>query len=125
VLDRLDDPTADASAGRRWASRTPRLVPLAAGIALAVLVAVLWVALPGGHLEPSEIDRLAAERSRIAAELEALRREADDTPVIYLGGDDQVDLVLDLDHLARSGVVPRRDTDPRRSPRADVRPATY
>lgn len=136
VLDRLDEAPSHHPVARRWAARPSRLVPLAAGLALAVVVAALWVASLGqGSLEPAEIDRLAAERSEIEAELEALRREADDTPVIYLGGDERVDLVLDLDHLARSGALPHRAmNDPARNDpafgrgratRADVRPATY
>lgn len=133
MLDRLDDDApAGSSLGRRWATSIPRLAPLAAGFALAVVLATLWVASSGssGRLEPSEVGRLAAERSQIENELEALRRQADDTPVIYLGGDERVDLVLDLDHLARSRATAGRATDPpalgrSRSTRADVRPATY
>ena len=49
------------------------------------------------------LERLQAERARLAAELQDLKQMADTTdPVIYLGGDDRVDLVLDVGRLARN-----------------------
>jgi hypothetical protein len=65
----------------------------------------------------ARLERLQAERARLAAELQDLKQMADTTdPVIYLGGDDRVDLVLDVGRLARD----QRD---RRAGR--IEPATY
>lgn len=50
----------------------------------------------------ARLEHLEAERARLVAELQELKRMAGDgEPVIYLGGDDQVDLVVDVGRLAR------------------------
>ncbi len=65
----------------------------------------------------ARLQRIEVERARLSAELQELKRMADtDEPVIYLGGDDRVDLVLDVGRLAR-----RRESGP--APR--VEPAAY
>ncbi len=47
-------------------------------------------------------ERIEAERARLATELAELKRMAGaGEPVIYLGGDDRVDLVVDVGRLAR------------------------
>lgn len=61
-----------------------------------------------------KIQRLLAERQAILAELQQFRRETEAVhPVLYVGGDESVDLVVDLAAVAR-----RRPVD-------SVRPAAY
>ncbi len=103
----------------------------AAAVVLAGLLAAGGVALSrlaggseaGGAIPAApasrraRIERFEAERAHLAAELQELKRMADtEDPVIYLGGDDRVDLVLDVGRLARQ----YRDDDGRR-----VEPAAY
>lgn len=109
LLDRLGE-AAPAGTGRG----IPATLRLAAA-ALLLGVGLLGVLAAGGVLPgvgpapaPGEARRAAleAERARLAAELAELRRlttelERDSAPVLYLGGDEEVDLVLDLGRLAR------------------------
>lgn len=109
VLRRLGE-TAAAGAPRRL----PAVLRLAAA-ALLVGVGLLGVlaagrALPGAGPGPAPAEArreaLEAERARLEAELDELRRlttelREDSAPVLYLGGDEEVDLVLDLGRLAR------------------------
>lgn len=121
VLARLDEPPPRAV---RW---RPALVTLTA---TAALLAVVLVPLtlrapapapaPAPNAEPSlapasatgdpaagqapgpRLERLRREREQLATELAQLRREAArPLPVVYLAGDEQVDLVIDLAELAR------------------------
>lgn len=87
----------------RWAT--------AATLAAAAVLAgsISWSGAAGGRAAERErrtrIEALEAERLRLAAELEEIRRLAsslrEPAPVLYLGGDDEVDLVIDLDRLAQ------------------------
>jgi len=109
VLDRLGE-AAPAGTSRN----APGALRLAAA-ALLVGVALLGALAAGRILPeagpapaPAEARRAAleAERARLAAELAELRRlttelREDSSPVLYLGGDEEVDLVLDLGRLAR------------------------
>jgi anti-sigma factor RsiW len=107
VLGRLDA----GGAGRPALRRRP-----AAALAAAALAAV---AIPAGLLVEEAADRrkaaearrmleeIRAEHSRLASELE----ELSEPPVIYLGGDENVDFVLDLRRVPEAG--------------GEVRPATY
>lgn len=65
--------------------------------------------------DSARIEALETERLRLAAELDEIRRLAaslrEPAPMLYLGGDEEVDLVLDLDRLAqgrpgRAGATP-------------------
>lgn len=109
----------------------PRWRTAAAAAALAVLLAAVGLALfhlagapaPGDASAAApasrraRIEQFEAERARLAAELQELKRMADtEDPVIYLGGDDRVDLVLDVGRLARR----YQDDEGRR-----VEPAAY
>jgi hypothetical protein len=121
VLAGLD--RAPAAARRR----PPLAVAAAATLASLGLGALVWALLSSGQLaglpdrpgpEPSRRARLEAletERARLAVELAEIRRLAEEpTPVVYLGGDDEVDLVLDLGRLARerpAGPSPTRPVD--------------
>ena len=110
VLDRLGE-AAPAGTARR----VPEALRLAAaallvGVALLGVLAGGRVLLPGAGSAPAPAEArraaLEAERARLEAELAELRRlttelERDSAPVLYLGGDEEVDLVLDLGRLAR------------------------
>jgi hypothetical protein len=108
VLDRVGEP---ARARRVWSA--PLRLAAAALVVAAGLLGVLAAGriLPGaGSPAPAEARRqtLEAERARLEAELAELRRlttelREDSAPVLYLGGDEEVDLVLDLGRLARDG----------------------
>lgn len=99
----------------------PRQLVLAAalflGIALTPLALHLRQPEPGaaGSEPPArqaQIDQLRQQRAELARELAELKDLAEgDLPLVYLAGDDQTDLVLDLEQLAR------------RRPAGDVRPA--
>lgn len=77
---------------------------LALGAAAILLLTVLFAPLARERStseDPdalaSEADSLRQEYKKIQAELEALEARAErEAPIIYLGGDDDVDLVLDL-----------------------------
>jgi hypothetical protein len=107
-LDRLDE----APQPRRWLWQ-PRLAAAAVTLAVALAGAGL---LQHSRMEAERAARVAraeqvlrelrAEHGRIKKEIEALP----ESPVVYLGGDEQTDLVIDMRQ------VESRD---------DVRPATY
>lgn len=99
----------------------PHRLRLAAASAVTALVlagAVAMLSTPGRERasEPERAARLrtlAAERDRLADELAEIRRlSREPLPVVYLGGDESVDLVVDpqvLSELARRG----RNENPR------------
>ena len=107
-LDRLDE--APHPRPQRW---QPRLAAVAATLVIALAAAGL---LQHSRMEAERAARVAraeqtlrelrAEHGRIKREIEALP----ESPVIYIGGDEQTDLVIDTRE------VENRD---------DVRPATY
>lgn len=90
---------------------------LVLGIALTPLALHLRQSGPeAARLQPparqAQIDQLRRERAELARELAELKALAEgDLPLVYLAGDEETDLVLDLEQLAR-----------RRSA-GDVRPA--
>jgi uncharacterized protein YlxW (UPF0749 family) len=110
VLARLDALNQTPRQMVRW---QPRLAAAAATLALALAAAGL---LQHSRMEAERAARVAraeqmlrelrAEHGRIKKEIEALP----ESPVVYLGGDEQTDLVIDMRQ------VESRD---------DVRPATY
>ena len=110
VLDDLD------AAGRRRAGR-PWLLAAAAAAAAALVVGI-WL-VPQGDPPPVPAETLALqeEHRRLVEELAelkaSLRQGRAAAPVLYLGGNENVDLVLDL------GPVWAGETA------ADVRPAVY
>lgn len=109
VLDRLGEP---ARARPGWSAPlrlAAAALVVAAGL-LGVLAAGRMLSGTGPSPAPTEARRqtLEAERARLEAELAELRRlttelREDSAPVLYLGGDEDVDLVLDLGRLARDG----------------------
>ena len=103
VLSRLA--VAPARAPRR---RVPAWAAAAAAVAL--LIAALW----GGRaaLKVQRTAALRSETEELARELEALRQAAErPAPVLYLGGNEEVDLVLDLSTLPLAAAVPAPLTD--------------
>ena len=110
VLARLDAPPA-AAPYRRWQPR------LAAAVAVAVALASGLVY--NSRLEAERAARMAraqqvlhelrAEHGRIKKELAALP----DAPVLYLGGDEKTDLVIDMSQVRSSEST------------QDMQPATY
>lgn len=102
VLARLDQPDAARTRPRRaWA--------LAAALtlsAMAVFGGLRWQAESRAHQRDAaaraELAAMQLEHARLAAELEALRREPGSRPpVVLVGGDERAELVIDLDRLAR------------------------
>jgi hypothetical protein len=98
-----------------------RTAPRRAAVAVALSLLVFAVTVPLALQRTTmPADRLAAEatvteptldesRARLRAELEELKRQTEDLteswaassdPVLYVGGDDRVELVLDVDRLA-------------------------
>lgn len=86
TLARIDESSRSTSPLRRFAA--------AAAVALVVLSGAV------GHHEWRERQRVEAlreEHRRIAAELQQLKEEASEyQPVVYVGGDEKSDYVLDL-----------------------------
>ena len=99
VLARLDEPQAPA---RRWPAR---LAPVALSASLVLAVIVGTVIRDQRREEALEaVQALRAEHGRIERELQELSSAP---PVYYLGGDEDVDLVMDLRKVQPdSGVKP-------------------
>lgn len=111
VLARLDEP---ATAGPREARR-PRLAFAAAAVlALVVSAGLIRYEQSRDAARAAEarqaLQEIRAEHERLERELRALS----EPPVVYLGGNERVDLVLDLENIpAEAGPVPaayRSDT---------------
>lgn len=108
VRARIQREMRDGDRARR--RLTPVLVPAVAGLILVALVA-WWITGGSNPLPGIENPVTAADQQRARDRLEALRRERDElekqiarvrtllaeaSPVVYLGGTDHFDLVLDL-----------------------------
>ncbi|HSN85142.1 MAG TPA: hypothetical protein VL025_00225 [Thermoanaerobaculia bacterium] len=108
VLARLDEP------GRRPFAWWPRLA--LAGIPAALLVGGISVGLLGARpesLSPERaaearqiLDELRAEQERLEQDFQTLRG-TEDGDVIYLGGNEEIDLVVDMSNVPKGdGTVP-------------------
>lgn len=83
-----------------------RRVPLvaAASLTLALAGGAFAVRQMGEVREAHRLEQLRAERAAIAAELEELKRMTEAPPVVYVGGNDKVDVVLDVSQPAADAV---------------------
>lgn len=116
VLERLDAGTRQEAGarGRSWTA-APRLAAAAGLAALTVAALTLAAALIVPETLRDRVEErqralrlqaIEAERARLADELAEIRRMSrEPLPVVYLGGDEEIDLVADprvLAKLARS-----------------------
>lgn len=108
VLARLDEPE------RRSITWWPRFA--LAGIPAALLVGGISIGLLGNRPEPLSPDRAAearqildelrAEQERLEQDFQTLRG-SDQGAVVYLGGNDEIDLVVDMSNVPEGdGTVP-------------------
>ena len=101
VVARIDgSPAVPAWPGRAWA------VPAAAVLCSVIAFGGLrWQAerraIQRAEAARVELAAMQLEHARLAAELEALRREPDRRPpVVLVGGDDRAELVIDFNRMA-------------------------
>jgi hypothetical protein len=117
---------ADSPSGRRV--RGPAHWPVRAALAAVCLLLLVLGGREGYHHHQRQqtmarLAKLEAERQALVAELESLHRQMDMAqPVVYLGGNNELDLVLDLAELQRAGyrpadfrAEPRRQAGPRQA----------
>jgi hypothetical protein len=91
--------------------RRARRLAFAAAVALVAGIVGLWnLGSPDAAELAREAQLIRHEQQTLAEELESLRlRAAETAPVLYLGGDDEFDLVLDLAPLVgrpMPGLIP-------------------
>lgn len=114
VLARLDEPEAHPREMRL--SRLSLAAVAAAALLVAVALGARHDRLPGSGGDAAEaralLEEIRAEHERLERELSELEAASSGAPVLYLGGDESVDLVLDV------GRVPER-------PAGRVQPASY
>jgi hypothetical protein len=103
LLDRLDGSPEPAPRRVPWTG-----VAIAATAAAVVLVAVGLQTRTSTATSPERrlLDEIRAEQASIALELDALREAPSADPVLYLGGDDAVTYVVELDSLRRAVAEP-------------------
>jgi hypothetical protein len=98
VLRRLAEPERPAARARSW-----QLAWAGAALTGVVLAAGSWgfsTWRERGEAEEARrmVEQIKAEHAQLAAEVRALREERQ--PVVYVGGDEDVDLVVDLSRVA-------------------------
>jgi hypothetical protein len=111
VLARLEAPPLPAGRQLRWQPRFAAVVAVVVALASGLVYHSRLEAERAAKVARAQqiLHELRAEHGRIKKELEALP----DSPVLYLGGDAETDLVVDMRDMRQV-----RDTD-------EVRPATY
>jgi hypothetical protein len=106
VLGQLDaKPRRAARWSFRLAPATPAIVAITAlAVAISAGALIEWRGGARKHREAAQarqtLQELRAEHGRLEAELQAMS-----PPVVYLGSDEKVDYVLDLDKVRAAGVV--------------------
>ncbi|HEX6898552.1 MAG TPA: hypothetical protein VF789_02520 [Thermoanaerobaculia bacterium] len=106
VLNRLDAP---ADRQLRWRPRLALAGAMAAVAAVAISAGVLMDRPAGSEpsIETAEAQRILRELRAEHGRLEQELHEMSEPPVLYLGGNEDVDLVLDLRNVHDAeGVVP-------------------
>lgn len=101
VLEKLD---AEPQRSPRWSFRLAPALAVAALLAIAISAGALieWRGGVQQHREAVQaLKELREEHGRLEAEL----REMSEPPVVYLGGDEKVDYVLDLGKVGNAEVV--------------------
>lgn len=101
VLAELD---AEPRRGPRWSFRLAPALAVAALLAIAISAGTLieWRGGDQKHREAVQaLKELREEHGRLEAEL----HEMSEPPVVYLGGDEKVDYVLDLGKVGNAEVV--------------------
>lgn len=106
-------------AGRRLSGFTGWLVA-AAALLLVGLGLREWQHRRDIDESMRRIAELRGQYQELASELKALREEAAARPVVYLGGNENVDLVLDLGHLAAGTKQNPPDPETRRKAREEL-----
>lgn len=111
LLARLDEPLPARAGGGRWIGFG------AAALALLLLVPLSGKLLPHRQVEPGEarllLNQIQSEHRQLERELQALRqmRAEQPEPVLYLGGDDNVDYVVDLGQVRQVRQAGRARSD--------------
>jgi len=119
----------DASPAVTSSTVSPRRFALAAALCLAVLGGGIvgawhWQRVEARREALAELEELRGEQRALEHELAELVALTRSDPVVYLGGSEEVDLVIDLGNLARrrqGSAVPARLS----SPSVQQTPATY
>jgi len=104
VLEQLD---AEPQKASRWSFRLAPALAVAALLAVAISAGALieWQGRARKHQEEVQaLQELRAEHGRLEAELHAISATSE-PPVVYLGGDEQFDYVLDLGKVRDAEVV--------------------
>ncbi len=90
-------------------ARHPRSWSWLAAAALALMLVGAaswrWSEVQQDREQQAEIEALRQESDRLAREIHRLRQSADAAPVVYLGGTEDVDYVIDLARLPASGQI--------------------
>jgi hypothetical protein len=103
-----------ASAATAPPAAPPRRVLAAAALAAALTVCGVSWHLVEVRREERHWDRVAAEAAALERDLEELRGQVADRPLLWLGGDERLDLVLDVDRMTEAGLLPAAWAQPGR-----------
>ncbi len=102
VLRRLDEAERRTTSIRAWRRTAAAAVGAACLLALAAGARQWWFH-QQQQLGFARLATMESERQALLVELESLQHQmADARPFVYLGGSNDIDLVLDLDRLRRS-----------------------
>lgn len=107
VLARLDEPAGAADRGASWRHRLAMAATTAVVAALVVSAGVVRYEQSREAARTAEARRLLQEIRAEHEQLEQELRALSEPPVVYVGGDEGMDLVVDLDKIpAEDGPAP-------------------